>query len=139
MYRKILVPIDLAHIDKISKALGTAIDIAKHYKATLCYVSVTSSAPSSVAHNPEELADKLRTFAKEQGQAHSIDTDSTVISTPDTAVELDDRLLEAIKDTGADLVVMASHSPGIGDKLHMLHSNGANIVKRSDVSVFIVR
>lgn len=139
MYRKILVPIDLAHTDKIPKTLSTAIDIAKHYNATLCYVSVTGSAPSSVAHTPEELAEKLSTFAKEQGQAHGIDTDSKVISTPDTAVELDDRLLEAIRDTGVDLVVMASHPPGIGDKLHIIHSNGANIVKHSDVSVFIVR
>lgn len=54
-------------------------------------------------------------------------------------MELDDRLLEAIRDTGADLVVMASHPPGIGDKLHIIHSNGANIVKHSNVSVFIVR
>ena len=36
MYRKILVPIDLAHTDKIPKTLSTAIDIAKHYNATLC-------------------------------------------------------------------------------------------------------
>jgi len=78
MYRKILVPVDLTHKEKLSKAL-------------------------------------------------------------DTAVELDDRLLDAIKDTGADLVVMASHPPGIGDRLHILHSNGANIVKHSDVSVFIIR
>jgi hypothetical protein len=35
--------------------------------------------------------------------------------------------------------VMASHPPGIGDRLHILHSNGANIVKHSDVSVFIIR
>ncbi|MDX1804275.1 MAG: universal stress protein [Alcanivorax sp.] len=139
MYRNILVPIDLAHTDKIAKALATAIDIAKHYSATLCYVSVTNSAPSSAAHNPKELKEKLSSFAREQGQAHGIDTDSIVISTPDTAVELDDRLLQAIKDTGADLVVMASHPPGIADKLHILRSNGANIVKRSDVSVFIVR
>ncbi|KGD62626.1 UspA domain-containing protein [Alcanivorax jadensis T9] len=139
MYRKILVPIDLAHTDKMPKTLSTAIDIAKHYSSTLCYVSVTSSAPSSAAHSPEELAEKLSAFAKEQGLAHGIDTDSKVISTPDTAVELDDRLLEAIKDTGADLVIMASHTPGIADKLHILRSNGANIVKHSDISVFIVR
>jgi nucleotide-binding universal stress UspA family protein len=92
-----------------------------------------------VAHNPEELAEKLDAFAQEQGKSHGIETDSKVLLTADTAVELDDRLLEAIKDTGADLVVMASHPPGIGDRLHILHSNGANIVKHSDVSVFIIR
>ncbi len=139
MYHKILVPVDLAHTDKISKALNTAIDIAKHYNATLCYVTVTNTAPSAAAHTPEELAEKLDRFALEQGKSHGIATDSKVLSTADTAVELDDRLLEAIKDTGADLVVMESHSPGIGDRLHLLHSNGANIVKHSNVSVFVVR
>jgi nucleotide-binding universal stress UspA family protein len=139
MYRKILVPVDLTHKEKLSKALDTAVDIAKHYNATLCYVAVTNATPSSVAHNPEELAEKLDAFAQEQGKSHGIETDSKVLLTADTAVELDDRLLEAIKDTGADLVVMASHPPGIGDRLHILHSNGANIVKHSDVSVFIIR
>jgi nucleotide-binding universal stress UspA family protein len=139
MYRKILVPVDLTHKEKLSKALDTAVDIAKHYNATLCYVAVTNTTPSSVAHNPEELAEKLDAFAQEQGKSHGIETDSKVLLTVDTAVELDDRLLDAIKDTGADLVVMASHPPGIGDRLHILHSNGANIVKHSDVSVFIIR
>ena len=37
----------------------TPSDIAKHYNATLCYVAVTNATPSSVAHNPEELAEKL--------------------------------------------------------------------------------
>ncbi|KMQ75108.1 universal stress protein [Marinobacter subterrani] len=139
MYSKILVPVDLAHTDKMVKALNTSIDIAKHYSATLCYVTVTNSTPGAAAHNPGELEEKLSVFAEEQGQSHGINTDSMVMESVDTAVELDDKLLEAIKTTGADLVVMASHPPGIGDKLHILHSNGADIVKHSDISVFVVR
>ncbi|PAV26487.1 nucleotide-binding universal stress UspA family protein [Tamilnaduibacter salinus] len=139
MYKRILVPVDLSHTDKMSKALQTAIDMARHYSATLHYVTVTSSAPSSAAHNPQELAQKLATFAQEQGETHGIDTTSQVIESVDTAVELEDKLLEAISDSGADLVVLASHPPGIGDRLHILHSNAANIVRHSDVSVFVVR
>lgn len=139
MYQKILVPVDLAHTDDMSKALSMAIDIAKHYSSTLCYVAVTNTAPSAAAHNPKELALKLNAFAQEQGKLHGVATDSKVISTADTAVELDKRLLEAIEETGADLVIMASHPPGVGDRLHILHSNGANIVRHSNVSVFIVR
>lgn len=139
MYSKILVPVDLAHTDKMPKALNTAIDIAKHYSATVCYITVTNTAPGAAAHNPEELAEKLEVFAEEQGKAHGIRATSKVLSTADTAVELDDKLLEAIKETGADLVIMASHPPGIGDRLHILHSNAANIVKHSDISVFVVR
>ena len=139
MYHKIMVPVDLAHLDKLYKALNTAMDIGKHYGASLCYVAVTNSAPSEVAHNPEELADKLVAFAKEQAEYHGIKAESKVMPTADTAVDLDKRLLEAIEATGSDLVVMASHAPGIGDKLHILHSNGANLVKHSGVSVFVVR
>ena len=139
MYRKILVPVDMTHMDKLSRALDTAIDIGKHYGASICYVAVTNSTPSGAAHNPKELASKLADFANEQGQTHGIKTESKVMSTADTAVELDHRLLEAIKETGADLVVMASHAPGIGDRLHIIHSNGSTIVKHSDVSVFVVR
>lgn len=139
MYQKILVPVDLSHTDKLAKALNTAIDIAKHYKATLCYVAITNTTPGAAAHTPEELSEKLQVFAQEQGRAHGIKTDSLVITTPDTAIELDDRLLDAITNTGADLIVMASHTPGVGDKLHILHSNGANIVRHSDISVFVVR
>ncbi|MBB5321438.1 universal stress protein [Marinobacter oulmenensis] len=139
MYRKILVPVDLSHLDKMPKALNTAIDMAKHYGATLCYVTVTNSTPGAAAHNPEELADRMHEFAEEQGNAHGIKTEAEVLSSVDTAVELDDKLLEAIKNTGADLVVMASHAPGLGDKLHLLRSNGSEIVKHTDISVFVVR
>ena len=139
MYHKILVPVDLSHLDKMPKALNTAIDMAKHYNATLCYVTVTNSTPGAAAHNPDELRAKMKEFAEEQGNAHGIKTDAEVLESVDTAVELDDKLLDAIKDTGADLVIMASHPPGIGDKLHLLRSNGANIVKHSDISVFVVR
>ncbi|PXX90347.1 universal stress protein UspA [Marinobacter vulgaris] len=139
MYSKILVPVDLAHKDKIAKALDTAIDIAKHYQAKISYVTVTNTTPSEAAHNPEELAEKLANFASEQSQSHGVETESQVIKSADTAVELDKKLLKVIKDSGADLVVMASHAPGIGDKLHFIHSNGADIVKHSDISVFIVR
>lgn len=139
MYKKILVPVDLSHLDKLSKALNTSIDIAKHYKATLHYVTVTNRTPSSVAHNTRELEDELRLFAEEQGKDHGIDTNYSLIETPDTAVELEKRLVEAIEDTGADLIIMASHKPGLGDKLHFIHSNAAKLVKDTEISVFVVR
>ncbi len=139
MYQNILVPVDLAHLDQMEKPLNTAIDVAKHYGAKLCYVTVTNSTPGAAAHNPKELANKLRVFAEEQGKAHGIETDAKVLESADTAVELDDKLLSAIKDTGTDLVVMASHPPGIGDALHLLRSNAAEIVQPSKLSVFVVR
>lgn len=139
MYSKILVPVDLAHTDQMWKALNIAIDLAQKYNASLCYITITNSTPSSAAGNPKELEQKLDTFAREQGKSHGIDTESIMVLTADTSVELERRILEAIESTGADLVVMDSHVPGIGDRLHFIRSNSANVVKHSSVSVFVVR
>ena len=62
MYTHIMVPVDLAHTETLGKALQTAADLAKHYSCPVTYVGVTMSAPTSVAHNPEEFAAKLETF-----------------------------------------------------------------------------
>ncbi|NWN91363.1 universal stress protein [Marinobacter adhaerens] len=139
MYSKILVPVDLAHTDQMWKALNIAIDLAQKYNAALCYITITNSAPSSAAGNPKELEQKLDTFAREQGKSHGIDTESIMVLTADTSVELERRILDAIESTGADLVIMDSHVPGIGDRLRFIRSNSANVVKNSSVSVFVVR
>jgi nucleotide-binding universal stress UspA family protein len=68
-----------------------------------------------------------------------VESSSLAKSSVDPAVELDDKLLEAIEETDADLVVMASHVPGVADRLHLISSNAAWIVKHADVSVFVVR
>jgi nucleotide-binding universal stress UspA family protein len=134
-----MVPIDLAHVDKLEKSLTTATDLAKFYDASVCYVGVTSSAPTSVAHNLEEFEEKLNRFAEEQGRKHNIKAHARVVTTPDPVTEVDDRLVEAVSDVGADLVVMSSHVPGVADHLHLMSSNASHITKHSSVSVFVVR
>ncbi len=69
MYTRILVPVDLAHADRLSKALDTAAKIAKGDGATLIYTGVTGSEPSAVAHNPEEYARKFRRSRRSGGRA----------------------------------------------------------------------
>lgn len=139
MYQSILVPTDLEHTDKLHKSLETAIHLAQRYDATLCYAAVTPSGPSSAASSPEEFEEKLKRFAAEQGEMHGLRTRSMAIVSHDPAVDLDDKLLDAIKESGADLVVMASHAPGLADKLHIMHSHAGKIATRADVSVFVVR
>lgn len=139
MYKSIMVPVDLQHVDKLSKSLSTAIDLARQYDATLHYVAVTPTAPSAAAHTTEEFTRKLAQFASEQGEQHGVATDSKAIVTSDPAVELDDRLLETQREIGADLVVMASHVPGVADKLHLMSSNAGYIAKHANVSVFVIR
>lgn len=132
-----MVPVDLAHLNQLDKALTTAADLAKHYAIPVCYVSVTAAAPGSVAHNPREFADKLEAFARDQADRHGHEASSKAYTSHDPAVDLDDTLLKAVGDTGSDLVVMASHIPGLVE--YVWPSNGGKIAAHSDASVFVVR
>ncbi len=139
MYSRIMVPVDLEHSDKLDKTLDAAGDIARLYEATLCFVAVSGKVPNRIAPTPEKFAAELDMFAREQGERLGVRTSSLVKPSVDVPAELDDKLLEAIDDLDADLIVMASHIPGVADRLHLISSNAAWIVKHADISIFVVR
>jgi len=68
LYKKIAVPVDLAHTDKLDKAINVAADMAKLYGADVTYISVTAATPGPGGHNPQEYERKLQQFADEQGK-----------------------------------------------------------------------
>ena len=137
MYSKIMVPIDLAHIELIESALQTVADLAKHYNAEICYVGVTANTPGSVARTPEEFSRKLEDFAQERAEVHGQPVSTHTIVSPDPIADLDDDLIEAIKDVGADLVVMPTHPPKHVDVI--MPSHGGKVATHTDASVFLVR
>lgn len=137
MYKKIMVPVDLAHADRLDKALTTAADLSKHYKIPVCYVGITATTPGPVAHTPEEYNSKLEAFAKEQGTKHGIDASAHTKISPDPSVDLDETLITALKEIDADLVVMASHVPGVPE--HIFASNAGYLASHAPVSVLVVR
>lgn len=138
MYSKIMMPVDLEHVEQLEKGLRSAADLAKHYHASICYVSVSASAPSPLAHNPEEFTKRLQDFADRQAATHGLSSVSarTLIS-KDPAVDLDATLLDAIEEAGADLVVMASHIPGFTE--YLFSSNAGYVASHAKVSVMVVR
>lgn len=137
MYRKIAVPIDLAHAERMEGAIAMAADLAKLYGATVCYLGATAPTPSSVAHSPEEYKQKLADFAENEARAHGQDVTTHVILSHDPTATLDDDLVKAVDEMGADLVVMATHVPHIGDRIWA--SNGGNLARRTKASVCLVR
>lgn len=137
MFRKIMVPVDLSHVPSLQKALACAADLAGHFGASVTYVGVTSSAPGPQAHNPEEYDQKLGAFAAEQGRAGGVQTAHHAIVSHDPTSDLDDALLRATEETGADLVVMASHEPGVMD--YFWPSHGGRLAEHAKCSVLVVR
>ena len=137
MYKTIVVPVDLAHRERLDKALATAADLAKLHGAVIHCVGVTAAAPSAVARDPAGFLAALQDFAAEQSQRHGVEMRADAVTSHDPARDLDAALSAAIHEVGADLVVMASHVPGFMD--HLFTSNAGYLATHSDVSVFVVR
>ena len=137
MYRKIVVPVDLAHGGQLDKALKTAADLACHYRIPVVYVGVAGTVPDEVARTPEEHAQKLEAFAAEQARRHGIEASAHPLVSADPQGDLNKLLRKAVEGLGADLVVMASHAPSWLDWL--LPSHGGSVAEHSEASVFVVR
>ncbi len=137
IFQKIMIPVDLAHKDDLKKSLACAGDLAKHYGAEVVYVGVSSTLPSSIAHNPSEFTAKMDAFADEQAKAHGISASAMVQTSADPKIDIDSVLLDAIKTSGADLVIMQSHLPKLTD--YIWPSNGGRIAEHSTITVMVVR
>ncbi|WP_424927530.1 universal stress protein [Amaricoccus tamworthensis] len=137
MFKKIVVPVDLTHADRLSKALGVAADMASQHGAEVCYVGVTTSTPGGIARTPEEYTQKLTAFAGEQGESRGITTSSHTIISHDPSTQMNRELEAAVEKLGADLVIMASHVPNVSD--YVWSGHGAHIAAHSPVSVMLVR
>jgi len=135
LYTHIMIPVDLAHADRLDRALKTGADIARLYGAKVTYVGVTGVQPSKVAHTPEEYARKLSEFARGQASAYGIEAGSKPITAHDPAVEIDHMLVDTADEIGADLIVAGTHDPHAFD----WPSHGGKLASHAHVSVLLVR
>ena len=137
MFSKILVPVDLAHVDQLEKALTVAADMAKHHGAGIVCLGITEQTPGAVAHTPAEYAAKLNDFAAGLADKHGVPAEALTLTSHDPTTEVKKLILKAVQDTGADLVVMASHAPSVTDYLWASH--GGWVAEHGAISVFVVR
>lgn len=138
MFSKILVPVDLDNVDKLSKALDIAADIAKRGGATVTYLGVVDAVPTMSARTEgERLMKRLDDFAAEQGKAHGVETSDQVVLRRDLHLNVGSEIISAAKEAGCDLVVMASHVPGL--KEHIFSSNAGYVASHAPMSVYVIR
>ena len=132
-----MVPVDLAHTDALEKAMAVAAGLARLYGATAHVVGVTQTGPTAVAKTPEAYGEKLRGFASDQSEALGVTFEAHTETSHDPAIDLDEILEAASNKIGADLIVMASHVPGIKD--HIFSSNAGYVAAHAPMSVYVVR
>ena len=137
MYSMIAVPVDLAHTEALAKSIGVATDLAQRYDARVCLIGVTSEAPSPVARTPQEFAQKLDAFAASAAERSGVSVETKAVASHDPAVDLDATLIDTARQAGADLIVMASHVPGVPE--HFFASHAGAVASHAEISVFVVR
>jgi nucleotide-binding universal stress UspA family protein len=136
MYKTILVPIDMAHIEK-GKAM---IDTAKAQRgedAQVILLNVVEVLPAWVASQlPSGILDQSRQSTLEElraiADAANINADVEV-----RAGHPYKTILEVADKTGAELIIIASHLPGLED--YFLGSTAAKVVRHAKCSVLVVR
>lgn len=137
MFKEILVPVDLAEKEMLQKAVYVAADLAKHYSAKITLVSVVGGLQQKVSNSSGEYASMLADFAAEVAKTSGTEIQSRIFEVPDPSVEVDRKLLQAIEELGADLIVMATHQPGWIE--YLVNSHGGRLASHAPISVFVVR
>jgi nucleotide-binding universal stress UspA family protein len=141
MYKNLLVSIDLNDPNSWRKALPTAVDLTQGFGGELHVLAVIPDLGTSMVGSffPPDYAEKAIEEARrklhqlladelpEGVRAQSIVAQGTIYH----------EIIQAAYRVEADLVVMASHRPGLAD--YLLGPNAARVVRHFTGSVLVVR
>lgn len=138
MYSRIMVPVDLKNADKLNKALDLAGRTAKDSGAELIYVDVVDAVPTTTARTDgDRMQEQLKTFVAEQAAQYGVKATAHVALRSDLRLNVGSDVVKAAKGADCDLIVMASHVPGLKD--HILSSNAGYVASHAPMTVYVVR
>jgi nucleotide-binding universal stress UspA family protein len=144
MYKAIMVPIDLAQAEKGKATIEVAKKLSEE-GTRIMLINVMGNIPSFVldAEIPDEIGEVPSDILKmSKEDAHSVlegmaktagvKADVEVRSgSPATAI------LAAAEEKGTDLIIIASHHPGLQD--YLLGSTASRVVRHATCSVLVAR
>lgn len=136
MYKTILVPIDMAHVVEGKSIIDVAIEHAAE-DAKIILLNVVEEIPNLIeiqlpadiiAKSLEKATKKLKAIANASGKSMevAVRTGRSYSSILDVADEKE-----------ADLIIIASHRPGLQD--YFLGSTASKVVRHAKCSVLVVR
>jgi nucleotide-binding universal stress UspA family protein len=140
MYKRILVPVDLADPNLAKPALETAVMMAEATGGDVRVINVLPMTPVMLAeYVPPDFEIQQRKSAEEAiaiiatelglgaGRANSVVRQGGIYQ----------EILEEAKDFKADLIVMSSHRSGV--RTYFLGSVAGHVVRYAACSVLVVR
>jgi nucleotide-binding universal stress UspA family protein len=141
MYRNILVPVDLSDKHSWRKALPTAIALCRTFEARLHLIAVVQEFGLPIVGQffPEGFEARLRQQAAKQLRDLAAEQLPPEIEARRIVAEgkIYQEILKAAGAIKADLIVMGSHRPELGD--YLLGPNAGKVVRHARCSVMVVR
>jgi nucleotide-binding universal stress UspA family protein len=141
MYSQILLPIDLGDSTSWDKALPTAVEYCRVFGSRLHITTVVPDFGMALVAQqfPADYADKAKAEAERQLEdlVKKAVPSELSCSTSVRYGRIYEEVLETAKETKCDLIVMASHKPGLAD--YLLGPNAARVVRHASCSVLVVR
>ena len=136
MYAKIIVPIDLTHVETGKKAITIAQKLLDD-DGKIFLVNVVEDIPTYVAAELpvgvlQESKDQALAELKATARAANINAETEVRSGRAAS-----SILDAAEHHEADLIIVASHRPGLSD--YFLGSTASRVVRHAQCPVFIDR
>lgn len=136
MYKNILVPIDLTQAEKGAAMLAVAAKLADQ-GAKITAINVVEDLPGYVrAELPTGLVEKNLKAAQEE-MAKLVKDSGVAASVQVSDGNPSREILDHASKIGADLVIVASHRPGMQD--YFLGSTAARVVRHAACSVLVTR
>lgn len=136
MYRRILVPVDITHKDRGREMIEVARSFANE-AAKITLLSVVEDVPSYVmVQLPESVLEDAKETAHQELAA--------IAAAAGVEAEVETRrgrahsaILAYAAETDADLIIIASHQPGL--QHFLLGSTAAKVVRHATCSVLVLR
>ena len=136
MYKKIIVAVDIAQVEKAERVLTKAADL-RGRDGTIVLVNVVEELPAYVVSDlsVDMLVDARRTAETELTELRSRTGVTADIEIRQGAPARE--ILAAAEDTHADLIIVASHVPDLSN--YIIGATADRIVRHAKCSVLIDR
>jgi nucleotide-binding universal stress UspA family protein len=143
MYKKILVPIDLADRELAKPAVATALMMAEPADATIRFINVLPLTPVMLAEYVPPDFEVQQRKAAEDALAIVVKETGLPPARVSSSVRqggIYQEILEEAASIQADLIVMSSHRPQRhAVRTYFLGSNAGHVVRYAKCSVLVVR
>ena len=141
MFARILFPVDLEEESSWQKSMPTVVNLRQAFGSELHVLTITPEWPQGMFRLglPADIERRFAAAAAERLDAFVREhiPEGVAVTKHVRVGRVYRMILEAAAEIGADLIVMASHRPEMGD--YLIGANASRVVRHADVSVLVIR